>query len=136
MVLVRGVLLGKTDGLTAFLEKHPKTQAFDASLFAGRRHVLSSIEQSLKAFSQGRNVARTEELEFLVRVSAQRQIRDAIKKCTVRGRKAVFVSWSPKAAAFYSAFKKEFDAKETRLKEPPLEKQKEAIERTATFWLS
>jgi tRNA threonylcarbamoyladenosine modification (KEOPS) complex Cgi121 subunit len=135
MVLVKGVLLGKTDGLTSFLEKHPKTQVFDVRLFSGRRHVLSSIEQSLKALSQGRGIARTEELEFLVRVSAQRQIRDAITKCTVKGKKAVFVSWSPKAAGFYSVFRKEFGAKEVKLKEPMLEKQKEAIERTATFWL-
>ncbi len=136
-VLVKGIEFEKLDSdrLMDFLSENKKTQIVDAKCFFGEKHVIHSILQTLKAFRGNGNIARNEELEFLVRLSAQRQIKNALFICRPH-RKAVFVSWSKKGGKIFSELKKEFKTKAIALKEPGLEAQKEAIEKTATFYLS
>jgi len=136
-VLVKGIEFEKLDSdrLMDFLSENKKTQIVDAKCFFGEKHVIHSILQTLKAFRSRRNISKNEELEFLVRLSAQRQIRNALSACKPR-KKAVFVSWSKNSKKVFLKLKKEFKTKASVLKEPDKETQKDAIERTATFYLS
>jgi tRNA threonylcarbamoyladenosine modification (KEOPS) complex Cgi121 subunit len=136
-VLIKGIEFVKPDHerLMDFLAKNKKTQIVDAKRFYGKKHVIHSILQCLKAFRGNDNIARTEELEFLVRLVGERQIKIALKKCMPR-KKAVFISWSKNRGKIFSGFRKDFKIREIALKEPSLEKQKDAIERTAAFYLS
>jgi tRNA threonylcarbamoyladenosine modification (KEOPS) complex Cgi121 subunit len=136
-VLVRGVEFQKLDSgrLMKFLEENRKTQIVGSKCFFGRKHVIHSILQSLKAFRSKENISKNGELEFLVRLSGQRQIKNALVICRPT-KKSVFVCWTKNADKVYSCLKKEFKLKEYGLKEPDVEKQKDAIERTAAFYLS
>jgi tRNA threonylcarbamoyladenosine modification (KEOPS) complex Cgi121 subunit len=136
-VLVRGIEFQglDSDRLMAFLSKNPKTQVVDGRCFFGKKHVLHSIFQTLKAFRNKDSIAKTQELEFLVRLSGERQIKKALARCKP-GKRAVIVSWSDDKERIFSGFKKEFRFKLRDLVEPGEEKQKDAIERTATFYLS
>lgn len=136
-VLVKGIEFEKLDSdrLMDFLSKNKKTQIVDAKCFFGEKHVIHSILQTLKAFRDKDSIARNEELEFLVRLSGQRQIKNALTICRPR-KKAVFVSWNKNNKKIFSELKKEFKIKASVLKEPDKESQKEAIEKTATFYLS
>ena len=119
----------------AFLSKNQKTQVVDGKCFFGKKHVIHSIFQTLKAFRGGKNIAKTQELEFLVRFSGDRQIKKALAKCKP-GKRAVFVSWADNREKIFSNLRKELRFKLRDLAEPDEEKQKAAIERTATFYLS
>ncbi len=136
-VLVRGIEFEKLDldGLMDFLSENKKTQIVDAKCFFGEKHVIHSILQTLKAFRDKGNIARNGELEFLVRLSGQRQIKNALSICRPR-KKAVFVSWNKNSGKIFSGLKKKFKTRAIALKEPGKEAQKEAIEKTATFYLS
>jgi len=136
-VLVKGIEFEdlESEGLMKFLSKNQKTQVVDGKCFFGKKHVIHSILQTLKAFRNKDSIAKNEELEFLVRFSGERQIKRALEKCKP-GKKSVFVSWSDSREKVFSNFRKEFDFKIRDLTEPDEEKQKDAIERTATFYLS
>jgi len=136
-VLVRGIEFEDLDSdrLMTFLSKNQKTQVVDGKCFFGEKHVIHSILQTLKAFRGGKNIAKTQELEFLVRFSGERQIKKALVRCKP-GKRAVFISWSNGRERIFSDLKKEFRFKLHDLVEPDEESQKEAIERTATFYLS
>ncbi|MHA1608370.1 MAG: KEOPS complex subunit Cgi121 [Candidatus Freyarchaeota archaeon] len=54
-------------------------QLFDASLVATWEHVFFSALNAVKAFNSGRGIARTIGMEFLVRMSGQRQISVALE---------------------------------------------------------
>ena len=137
-MIVKAVRLGRVDNnaLIDFLKAHEKTQVVSAGCVAGEAHVLHCVEQSLKAFARGTNITKSEEMEFIIRLAAKRQISKALKDCEVKGDHAVFVSWSNKAKEYFDAFKKEFNATEEKFKEASEEKLKAAIEKSATFWLS
>ena len=136
-VLVKGIEFEKLDSgrLMDFLSENKKTQIVDAKCFFGEKHVIHSILQTLKAFRDKDNISKNEELEFLVRLSGQRQIKNALFICRPR-KKAVFVSWNKNSLKIFSKLKKEFKTKSRVLKEPDKESQKDAIEKTATFYLS
>ncbi len=136
-VLIKGIEFEKldSDNLMDFLSKNKKTQVVEAKCFFGEKHVIHSILQTLKAFRNRENISKNEELEFLVRLSGQRQIKNALSICRP-GKKAVFVSWSKNNKKLFSEFKKGFKVKARVLKEPDLGAQKGAIEKTATFYLS
>jgi tRNA threonylcarbamoyladenosine modification (KEOPS) complex Cgi121 subunit len=116
----------------AFLENAPKTQIVGQNAVAGKIHAISSVEQALKAFASGSNICRSEGLEFLVRLSGQRQIQRALAVCEP-SRRSVFVCWGKDT---FPRFKKEFKVKEIPMKEPRQERLKAALEKTATFWLA
>jgi len=136
-VLIKGIEFEKLDSdrLMDFLSENKKTQVVDAKCFFGEKHVIHSILQTLKAFRDKSNISKREELEFLVRLSGQRQIKNALSICKPR-KKAVFVSWSKNDKKIFSKLKKELKPKARALKEPDLETQKGAIEKTAAFYLS
>lgn len=136
-VLIKGIEFEKLDSdrLMDFLSENKKTQVVDAKCFFGEKHVIHSILQTLKAFRDKSNISKSEELEFLVRLSGQRQIKNALSICKPR-KKVVFVSWNKNDKKIFSKLKKEFKVKARVLKEPDKESQKDAIEKTATFYLS
>ncbi len=136
-VLVKGIEFQglDSDRLMKFLSKNQKTQVVDGKCFFGKKHVIHSIFQTLKAFRSRENIAKNQELEFLVRFSGERQIKRALARCKPT-KKSVFISWSNSRKKIFSNFRKEFKFKLRDLIEPSEEKQKEAIERTATFYLS
>ncbi len=136
-VLVKGIEFEDPDSdrLMKFLSKNQKTQVVDGKCFFGKKHVIHSIFQTLKAFRNKDSIAKTEELEFLVRFSGERQIKRALARCKPTKR-PVFISWSNSREKIFSNFKKEFKFKLRDLVEPDEESQKNAIERTATFYLS
>ena len=133
-VLIKGVEFEKfdLDGVMDFIAKSKKTQLVGIKCFQGKKHVIHSISQTLKAFRNKDNIAKTEELELLVRLSGQKQIKNALEKCRP-GKKSVFISWTKDS---FQKLRKEFKVREIKLKEPAIERQKQAIERTATFYLS
>jgi len=135
-VLIKGIEFEKLDSdrLMDFLNKTKKTQIVDIKCFYGKKHVIHSILQTLKAFRNKDSIAKTEEIELLVRISAQRQIKNALSDC-MPGKRAVFISWSKNAKKTFSGFKKQFKFKEHVLKEPDVDTIKKAIERTSTFYL-
>jgi len=135
--LVKGIIFDKLDHnrLMKFLESNKKTQIVGSKCFFGKKHLIHSILQTIKAFRSKENISKSEELEFLVRLSAQRQIKNALIICKPT-KKSVFICWAKNADKIYSRLKKEFKLKEYRLKDPDMEKQKDAIERTAAFYLS
>jgi len=55
-----------------------RVQVFDASLIAGREHLLMASINALKAFKDGLNVSKNELMELLLYASAQRQIGKAV----------------------------------------------------------
>lgn len=120
------------DGVLGFVTKNHDCQVVNQSIVFGEKHIIHSVYQALKAFRSGRGLAHYEGMEFLLRVSAERQITKAVKLCEPRKR-SVFVSWSPKAKEKYSGFRKRFKVKESKLKEYPKEKVLEAMEKTAVF---
>jgi len=136
-VLVKGIEFEdlESERLMKFLSKNQKTQVVDGKCFFGKKHVIHSLLQTLKAFRNKDSIAKNEELEFLVRLSGERQIKRALVKCRPTKR-SVFISWSNSKKKIFSNFKKEFKFKLRDLVEPDEKKQKDAIERTATFYLS
>jgi len=118
----------------SFLDENRRTQIVSASSVFGKKHALHSVNQTLKAFAAGRNLARREEMEFLLRLSGMRQIERALAQCAPTKR-SVFISWAENAGKVYAAFMRRFDAVESPLREPAGDALKNAIEKTATFWL-
>jgi len=55
-------------------------QFFDASSVAGSTHLLFATINALRAFTQGRSIAQSLDVEILLYVSAQRQIGKAIRR--------------------------------------------------------
>ncbi len=121
--------------LISFLEKHPKTQVVNADLVFGQKHVLHCVVQLLKAFAQGRNLSKSEEMEFLLVISGEKQINKAIERIKIEN-KGIFVSWSDDAENIYNEFKKVFSFEESELDDFPDEDVKKAIEKSATFWIN
>jgi tRNA threonylcarbamoyladenosine modification (KEOPS) complex Cgi121 subunit len=119
------------DEVKAFLENAPKTQIVRQNAVAGKTHAVSSAAQALKAFASGTSVCRSEEMEFLVRLSGERQISRALAACEP-ARRSVFVCWGKDT---FARFRKSFDVREIPLREQPQEKLKAALERGATVGL-
>jgi tRNA threonylcarbamoyladenosine modification (KEOPS) complex Cgi121 subunit len=53
-------------------------QIMDADLVAGYEHLLLAMEMAIRAWKEGRNIARSLAMEALLYASAKRQIKDAI----------------------------------------------------------
>ena len=133
-VFIKSIEFSKLDldGVLDFVSKNHDCQVVNQGIVFGEKHIIHSVYQALKAFRSGKGLAHYEGMEFLLRVSAEKQITKAVKLCEPRKR-SVFVSWSPRAEEKFKEFKKRFKVKEKRLKEYPEEKVKEAMEKTAVF---
>ncbi len=123
------------DGVFEFLSGHPKTQVFSLKCFKGKNHLIHSVNQTLKAFSSKTNISSKEEIEFLLRLTANRQINKALKQAEP-SKRSVFVSWSNNAEKVFEEFKKTFKFKVIPLPSVPFEEELKAIEDSAVFWLS
>ena len=114
-----------------FLQNHKKTQIVSFDVVVSEKHIIHSVNQCLKAFAQHRNYSNNEEIEFLIRLVGNKQIKKVIEKSKPT-KKSVFVSWGDS----WSDFKSEFDFKELKFPKVTEKIEKEALEKSATFWLS
>ena len=119
------------DKVMSFLRNHKKTQIVNSKVVISEKHAIHSVNQALKAFAQKRNYSKQEEIEFLIRLTAERQIRKAIEKAKP-SEKSVFVSWN----SSFNDFKKQFEFKELSFPKIKEKEEKIALEKSATFWLS
>jgi KEOPS complex subunit Cgi121 len=71
--------------------KRYKIQLLDARNLAGREHIEFAVEQAKKAFERGENISSDFLIEVLVRASATRQIKVALERLGIKGRKEVVV---------------------------------------------
>ena len=119
--------------LMAFLAEHEGCQVFNSEFFVGKKQVLHAVNEMKRAFREGINFSSKEELEFLVRFLGERQINKAVKKAKP-GKHSVFVSWK-NSARNYNDFKKLFEFRVLKMRKPKEKELKEAIEKTASFWI-
>ena len=115
--------------LMDFLKNHPKTQLVKANLLMGRKHSINCVQQVLKAFAQGRNLSKSEELELILVISGERQILKALE-IAKPDKEIAFISWNEKD--IWSDFIKEFDVEEREIEESS---DLSAIEKSSTFWI-
>ncbi len=54
-------------------------QVVNCRVVAGLRHVANAVKNALRAFKHGYNIAKKPSIEFLICLTAKRQIRDAIQ---------------------------------------------------------
>src|SRR3990172_8472819 len=83
-------------GVLDFVSKNHDCQVVNESIVLGEKHIIHSVYQALKAFRSGKGLAHYEGMEFLLRISAERQITKAVKLCEPKKR-SVFISWSDKS---------------------------------------
>ena len=126
-MIIKGLEFSKSYDFAKFLDKHKKTQIFDMSLFVSKRHIEHCAQQALKAFVQNRNISKSVEMEFLLCLTGEKQVKNALKKAQVK-KKGVFVSWD----SSWNEFKQQFKFKEIQLKDKP---DLDAIQKSATFWI-
>jgi len=120
------------DKIMNFLKQHKGCQLIDFRHFNGEKHVLHAVNEMKKAFNQGTNFAKTEELEFLVRFLGEKQIKKAVEKAKP-SKRTLFVSWT--GAGNYRKFEEEFNFKVLKFPRVKEEEMKAAMEKTATFWI-
>ena len=115
-----------------FVKSHKGVQVVDSFFFVGEKQVFHAVNQMLKAFKEGTNFSRTEEMEFLIRFLGERQIKKVIEKAKP-GKRSVFVSWH--GVKNYRDFEDEFDFKVLKFPKVKEKELKAAMEKTATFWI-
>ncbi|MCK5140697.1 MAG: hypothetical protein KAQ70_00745 [Candidatus Heimdallarchaeota archaeon] len=54
-------------------------QVIDPTWIVSKKHLQAAVHHTLKAFKNGRNIARESETELLIRLSGFRQIKNAVK---------------------------------------------------------
>lgn len=121
--------------LIEFLDAHEKTQVVSMDLVPSRKNVEHAVNLTEKAYEEGRNISHVPKIGLLLHLTGQRQIKKAIDKAKVRGRKAVFISFNKDQRKTWKEFKNKFDLKEVDLPMANDEEIKRKMERTATFWL-
>ncbi|MBS3059892.1 MAG: hypothetical protein J4432_00075 [DPANN group archaeon] len=137
-MLIQHVAFEETPSQVAirgFLEKHPKTQVANATLVFGEKHAQHAIIETRRAFAEKRNISKTEEMEFLLRLMGVRQINKALE-AALPNHEAVFISWSENAKESYDDFLAQFGAKHAEAKAHTQDEVLDAIEQTSTFWLN
>ena len=135
-VYIKGIRFRKPDleQIFKFLEKNKKTQVIAERLFFGKKHIEHALLETKRAFKQKTNICKKEELEFLVRLVGERQIKTTLKKVKPT-KKSIFICWSKNCSSIFKKFKKEFNFTEFKPKEPGKDKTLTAMEKTGTFWL-
>ena len=72
-------------GITKTRKKsHITLQVIDPTWITGEKHISVAIYHTQKAFEEERNFARDRATEFLIRVSGQKQIKNAIKQFGIK----------------------------------------------------
>jgi len=133
-VLVKRVSFNATPDVDELLKGLTGAQLVRPECVFSRNHVIICVEQTLKAFRNGSNIARAPEIEFLIRITGERQIKAALKAASVK-KEAVFVSWNEDAEKQYASLKRSFPLKERQLEARTDDEVKQAIERSATFFI-
>lgn len=118
------------DSILDFVESKKQTQIVGSKTVFGKTHVIHSVNQTLKAFRNNENVSKNQNIEFLIRLSGRRQIKEALKICEPT-QKSVFVSWNKNAKRIFISFKERFKFREIALQKVSEKELKEALERSA-----
>ncbi|MBI1973574.1 hypothetical protein HYS54_02060 [Candidatus Micrarchaeota archaeon] len=134
MLVKRFVFKSVPSSLFDWLSKHPKTQVVASRVVAGEKHAIHCVNQTLKAFTNGENIASKPEIDIVLRIMGERQISKALAAAKP-GKDCVFISWSPRAPRVWREFKAAFKPAEKPLREPSHAKLLTAMEKSATFWL-
>ena len=71
---------GATIKKLAFPGENRFVQLVPARVVAGQKHLETALEHALSSFKNGTNFARKPELEFIVRLLAEKQLEKALKK--------------------------------------------------------
>lgn len=136
IMIFKPVLVKKftEDEIIAFVGKNEQTQIMPLSLFKGEKHIISSINQTLKAFADGENISRNQSIEFLLRFLGERQISKISGRMNYSN-ELLFVSWADNADRIYLDFVKKFGAVDTKLPKVDKETELNAIQKSATFFI-
>ncbi|MBI4214603.1 hypothetical protein HY546_01280 [archaeon] len=134
MIVKRVVFKTAPKEIFEWLSKHSKTQVVSSRIVAGERHVIHCVNQTFKAFDAGENIASKQEIDFVLRLVGERQIRKALEQAKPK-KDCVFVCWNNGAGKAWKDFCGSFSFLEKPLREPPRAKLLEALEKSATFWL-
>jgi len=128
-MIVKAVQFKKLDEqkLIEFLSKNDSVQLVPLKHYCGLRHVLHSVNQTLKAFSQGKNISKKKNVEFLLRFYGETQIKKVLKK-NVLSDECIFVS--------FDGSELPFEFKEIEFPKVDSEIEKKAMEKTGVFSLS
>lgn len=118
--------------LLSFIAENEQVQIIPLQLFKGEKHIIHSVKQGLKAFSQARNISKKQNIEFLLYFLSENQITKAFNMSKI-SRKSVFVCWADNCEKIFSNFKKKFKLKILKLPKINKEKEKKEIESTAVF---
>jgi tRNA threonylcarbamoyladenosine modification (KEOPS) complex Cgi121 subunit len=122
------------EAVIEFLKKAQETgfQIIALDITKGENHIISSVDQALKAFRSGKGIAHYEAMEVLLTITAEKQITKAVVKGTPKKR-SVFICWDKNCEKIWKEFQESFDIKEITMPEYSEKEVKEAIERSATF---
>ncbi|RAP53182.1 MAG: hypothetical protein BZ137_07460 [Methanosphaera sp. rholeuAM130] len=82
--------LKQIDEITA-LNDESIIQLLDCDYICGRRHLNQGISQAIKAFNENENFANDKGLEICVRLSAQKQISQALKLLGIKEKGNIIV---------------------------------------------
>ena len=81
--ICRNSLRVSVDNLFEFIKENQNDttsiQVIDPTWIVSKKHLQAAVYHTLKAFKNGRNIARGSETELLIRLSGFRQIKNAIK---------------------------------------------------------
>ena len=66
-------------------------QVIDPKWIVSKKHLQAAVYHTLKAFRNGRNIARGSETELLIRLSGFRQIKNAIKAFGINNQTNIFL---------------------------------------------
>jgi len=123
------------DAVIRFLKKAQETgfQIIALDVTKGEKHIISSINQALKAFRSGDGLAHYEAMEVLLTITAEKQITKAIVKGAPK-KKSVFICWDDKHCNhIWEEFRRKFEVRELEMPKYREKEVKDAIERSATF---
>lgn len=124
-----------SEELVEFIDSEKKTQVVSAETVPSKKNALHAVKETERAYEQGRNISHVPKIGFLIHLTGQRQIKDAINQAKVKGKKAVFICFNSNPGETWKEFKRKFDFKEREMDEASEEKVKEAMEKTSTFWI-
>lgn len=123
------------DRIVNFLEETEKTQVVDREIITSEKNIVHAIKETERAYEQGNEISHVKSIGLLLRLTGTRQIKDAIEKAKVKGRRAVFICFDKDPGETWKKFKKEFDFKEEDLPQASEEKIKKEMEKASTFWM-
>lgn len=116
-----------------FLDDHEDTQIVNREVVVSRKNVIHAVKETERAYEQGEEISHVETIGLLLRLTGTRQIKGAIDKAKVKGKKAIFICFSQNPEETWREFKEKFPLKEEELPTASEEEIKKEMEKTSTF---